>query len=335
LTIFCAALAVSAGTLFAFVAAPRATSNMAPDVTPATYPVSLATFEDPQTVPLQAVMSAPAEVSSGTSGRVTAVQCSSGNVVNSGDPIMAVDAQPVIALATEVPIFRNITPSTSGNDVGALAKGLLELGYEIGGDVSAGFELTEAIAAFQRDHGLEPADGSLRSDSVAWIPRARTVPSECLVRVGQWYTPSMPIANVPGALQSLQLEMTPERPIAPGARVLRVLGVVVHSDETGAVTDASEIESVAESPLFPDALARSESSPLVAQSTLRDPLEVASLPPAAIFGVNGQAACVESEGGTHRVTIVSAAMGASLVSFGAEDPPSSVFLGNAVTASRC
>ncbi|WP_051247117.1 peptidoglycan-binding domain-containing protein [Nocardioides halotolerans] len=109
-----------------------------------------------------------------------------GGVVENGEPVYRLDADPVLRLDGKVPAWRDLDPGvSSGRDVLQLERALTALGYtrdldlEVDGDWT--WVTTIAVERWQRDHGLDD-DGEL--------PLGRVVFTDGDVRVA-----TMPVAD--------------------------------------------------------------------------------------------------------------------------------------------
>ncbi|MCT2085175.1 peptidoglycan-binding protein [Microbacterium enclense] len=292
-------------------------------------------FADPRTLPLELDMAPSIELSSSASGRVTALACSESRALRSGDIAMRIDGQPVAALASEQPFYRDITWGVEGADVDALRAALGDLGYEVATSGRYSGELHDAVAVFQRDRGIAPADGSLLLSSILWIPNAQTVPSKCSLSLGQAYNGGDLFATVPGDLRSLRVVQNVDNVMVPGQRRVTVLGVEASLSEAGVIDDPQQVRDIQSAPTFAATLAAIDSTPLTARSALATPVQVVSLPPAALFDVTGSTACVEGLAGAMPVQIVGTGMGATLVQFPGGSAPSEVVLGSSLAGTGC
>lgn len=266
---------------------------------------------------------------------MTALACSKGRALTSGDIAMRIDGQPVAALASEQPFYRDITWGAEGADVDALRAGLRDLGYSVSASGRYGADLHDTVAAFQRDRGIAPADGSLLLSPILWIPNTQTVPSECSLSIGQAYAGGDLFATVPGDLRSLRVVQNVDNVMVPGPRRATVLGVQASLSEAGVIDDPAQVSAIQSAPTFAATLAAIDSTPLTAQSVLATPVQVVSLPPAALFDVSGSAACVEGSAGAVPVQIVGTGMGATLVQFPDGSAPSEVVLDSSLAGTGC
>lgn len=91
---------------------------------------------------------------------VTQLLLATGDVVQDGDRAVEVSGRPVFVLQGEVPVYRTLRPTMSGNDVEQLQDALRRLGY-VPDDNGVFGELTKsAVVAFYADAGYEPIAAS-------------------------------------------------------------------------------------------------------------------------------------------------------------------------------
>jgi hypothetical protein len=118
-------------------------------------------------------------------GTLTALPAE-GEIIEPGDVIAEVDGQPIIALQGPIPLWRPLGPSVDdGEDVLQLEYILATLGYAEEHDVTVDDDwtaaTTEALEAFQEDHGQEDdgvidlgevvfVDGPVRVDGIDAVP---------------------------------------------------------------------------------------------------------------------------------------------------------------------
>ena len=116
--------------------------------------------------------SPPASVRSAVSGLVTSVQIKVGDQIGNGTPLFSVNGASVIAFTEPMPLYRDLTSGSKGQDVRDVTLFLADLGfipntYDSKG--TFGRVLTDAVSAFERKNGIVP-DGIFHASSVAWIP---------------------------------------------------------------------------------------------------------------------------------------------------------------------
>src|ERR1700704_2380964 len=107
---------------------PRSLQN-AP--TPQDIPISAHAFNDERPVEITVSRSISSPVTSPASGLVTSYDCTVGAEVASGSSFFAVDGAPVLALATDVPLWRDLAIGDTGPDVRSLQVELNRLGYSV------------------------------------------------------------------------------------------------------------------------------------------------------------------------------------------------------------
>lgn len=104
---------------------------------------------------------------------VTRVPKESGQQLEEGDVVVEVSGRPVIALAGELPVFRNLTPGLTGPDVQQLEAALVRLGFDPGTVDNDYTESTEkAVEAMYRQAGY--AADLPTPDTTATLDAARS-----------------------------------------------------------------------------------------------------------------------------------------------------------------
>lgn len=107
--------------------------------------------------------------------------------VAEGDVLAEVSGRPVLALAGELPAYRDLRPGVSGDDVAQLQQGLARLGYDPGeADGRFGPATEEAVAAWYRDAGFDPPEPSPEEqDRLEQAEDARDAAAEALADAEQ------------------------------------------------------------------------------------------------------------------------------------------------------
>jgi peptidoglycan hydrolase-like protein with peptidoglycan-binding domain len=141
----------------------------------------------------------PLDLPAGLTGTVTWLP-TVGTVVENGEPLYRLDADPVLRLDGKVPAWRDLGPDvTNGRDVLQLERALTALGYtddldmEVDGDWT--WVTTLAVERWQRDHGLDDdgelplgrvvfTDGDVRVASVAVEDGTPVQPGTVVLQVG-------------------------------------------------------------------------------------------------------------------------------------------------------
>ncbi|ARC56378.1 hypothetical protein AS850_04720 [Frondihabitans sp. 762G35] len=276
-------------------------------------PTSTRTFDDARSVEVVVERGPDRHVTSRKGGWVTASGCAPGAVLTSGTRIASVDGMPLLGLATSEPLWRDLAAGDSGDDVRSLQSELSRLGYPVRADGVVGPETIQAFAAVWQT--IEPR-GLIRttvaSESIAWLPTSTVTASTCDAPIGARVEPGDALATLPPAATRATLGAMPDD-LAAGERQLVVGDLRIDVDEGGVVSDES---SLAELATIADGSLGTEGVPpatIAARLVLTHPARVVVVPPSSLYGVEGTRACVSSEGGAIRVTIVASELGQTLV----------------------
>lgn len=125
------------------------------------------------------------------------------------------------------------------------------------------------------------------------------------------------LADLTVDLTSLTLTHVPEGALV-GARTLTVEGVTVELDGENAVTDPAALDVLSQVAAL-RAATEQEGVAVTGTWSLRDPLEVAVIPPHAL-AVQQSGACVVTSDEVRAVTVVGSELGQSFVTFDGEVP---------------
>ncbi|MFJ1512928.1 hypothetical protein [Cellulosimicrobium funkei] len=284
----------------------------------ATAPVSSQVFDDVRRVKVTPQVAQESPLSLADSGRVTASSCVPGGVIESGSSPATIDDRPVLALATSVPLWRDLAPGAKGDDVHALQAELARIGFPVRADAEYGNATKTAVTRLFRDAGVAKPSGDLPAASVLWLPASSVAVKECEAPLGA-VAGDEPFVTVAGALSSLRLADSATDG-APGARVVRYGELTAPVGEGGVVTDPTFLEEVQRGPELA-AWQRSEGSePMTLEYVLAEPLDVAVVPPGALFALSGTSGCVVGDGVARPVTVVSSSLGQTLVTFDGAAP---------------
>lgn len=301
---------VTAGMALAPQSEPQSVRSATP---PAAVPVSRQAFDDSRRVTVDPVVAEEGTLSVADQGKVTRSVCAPGAVIESGSTPVTVDDRPVLALATSIPLWRDLTLTTRGDDVKALQTELARLGHAVTADGTYGASTKAAVTRLFKAAGVAKPTGDLAVASVLWLPAPSVTVKACETPVGV-ATSEEAFATTAGTLVSLGLSDTLPN-VTPGDRVLRLGEVSAPVDEGGVVTDPAFLEAVRGSVEFAGWQRAEGSEPLTLQYVLAAPLEVSVVPPGALFALDGPTGCVRADGAAHPVTVVASSLGQSLVTF--------------------
>ncbi len=220
-------------------------------------------------------------------GRVTRLACTAGSVLMAGSSPLSVDGEPVVALATSEPLFRDLKVGDSGADVRGVQKELARLGYDVsvtGRYDAATGAAVKALLSAARTAG---ASTSLPVASVLWLPSARVVVASCDVQAGDWVSSGTQVAKLTGALGSLTLADSPGQ-----GWVARYGDHAAPVGKDGTVTDAKFLAAVEAGPELAVLQANPDSGSLQLQVALAKARQVLVVPSSAVVAVSAEAGCV-------------------------------------------
>ncbi|MGK9147498.1 hypothetical protein KXS11_07730 [Plantibacter flavus] len=283
-------------------------------------PVGTDVYDDARSVQISVDTPTDVPLTAPISGRVTSFTCRVGATLSSGETALSIDGTPALALATEVPLWRDVLLDTTGDDVRALQTEFTRLGYPLETDGVAGRGTLAAARSLFAGIGLSIGADRVPSDAIVFLPSAIATIEHCDVPIGSEVQRGESLATfkAPSAVTSpVQLPSD----LTPGAREI-VLGSVrlpvgqdgsmvvpedvveeMHTDTPGEVTGPRRVD---------------------AQLVLTEPIPVSVVPPSALFSVDGTTGCVVSDGRGFAVDILGSRLGETIVLFHSEAPPAQV-----------
>ncbi|MGH1524518.1 peptidoglycan-binding domain-containing protein [Leifsonia sp. L25] len=304
-------------------------------------PVSYQDFSDRRAVTLRVESQPESRLESATGGRITSFACAPGATVESGTALVGIDGRPLVALATAVPLWRELALGDRGDDVTALQKELVRLGYVVTADGTVGRRtLAATITLFERAGDAAPDPERVEAARIVWIPAASVAFGECRASVGESHAAGDVLATTSGAITRVSV-IEPIADLADSERRLTVDSVAVAVDETGSVDDASALAALAATPSFlrddsakatgrgGDAAEAENPGAIRGTLELATPVRVGVVPPSAVYAIKGSAGCVAAGDTALRVTIVGSQLGQTFVLFDAEQRPDTVLISDA------
>lgn len=259
-------------------------------------------------------VSAPQELKTRSVGTVTANNCVAGAPLQSHTSLYSVDGIPVIALSLETPLWRDLVLETRGDDVKALQRELIRIGYQITETGWVDWQTTVAIKQMQTHFGIT-ASGELPLTMVQWIPAGEPLISECKLQLGSVLADNDAVVEIGEALTGVTLAATAANGVAPdGQERIAVVGEVSVPYQSGVtITDPAYLAAVQQTNKFRVWLEEKGATEVELSTQLATPITGYALPPSAI-AVSGETACVyTSETETVTVTVVGSELGTSLV----------------------
>lgn len=131
-----------------------------------------------------------------------------GDVIKLGQPLYAVDGDPVILLYGELPAYRELKEGDEGPDVEQLERNLEELGYDgFTVDDEYTWRTAEAVEEWQDDLGLEET-GKVALGRVVFLPESRRIDS-LVVELGAAATPGQPILSHTSTAKAVTVQLEP------------------------------------------------------------------------------------------------------------------------------
>lgn len=313
------AMVVAAGAAAAVVIAvpvepPAALRSATPATTAA---VTERTDADERQVQLALDTGAPRAVVTSRPGTVTASSCSAGGVLRSGDVVARIDGESVIALASDMPLWRDLTLDDRGDDVRGLQRALTRLGVDLDADGVVGRATLRAARQFLVDRGVPRRglpDGSVPRDTLTWLPADEAAVQSCVAVVGAPVGAEGTLAQLPAELRGARIDVLPRQPAA-GARALQIGSTAAPIDDRGVVSSPEALAAISALPEYASTVASADGVPTLAATwALRQPRTVQVVPPTALFGIDSGRACVQpTSGAPVEVEVLGSELGQSFV----------------------
>jgi peptidoglycan hydrolase-like protein with peptidoglycan-binding domain len=296
-------------------------------------PVGREELTDERTVKISLKRSSAPPLVVGFGGRVTATSCKAGNALRSGQAVARINNTPLIALATSAPLYRDLSQGDKGDDIKALQRELIRLGYDVKANGTYDSQTSAAVKKLQKAAGVDSPDGKIAFGEILWLPAPSVVPDSCELVQGAYVSSGQTYAKAPAQLTAIVVDSIPPSTVA-GERVMSVMGVTGPLNKDGSATDAKFLRKVAGTQEYRLVEASDKAPDLTAVIALKAPLQTLKVPPGALFGVDGDGGCVQSGAKAYPVKIVGSRLGATLVT-PKGDAPADVNLGSSITLSSC
>lgn len=282
-----------------------------------TVPTSTVYLEDERQVATTPVVDPRVPLTSDASGRVTRWECREGGVISSGTAPLVVDDRPVVALASDVPLWRELALGADGEDVRAIQAELERLGFA--GPPSGTYDeaTVSAVDTLLRSVGTSPEPGVAWTESVLWLPGPEVTVESCDVALGERVESGDRIATTAGLPTHLVLALPDARDLVAGARSVSYAGVTAEAGAPDAggmviVDDPAVLEAVRGGTDLASWQDEAELS-VTLRYVLQTPVETVAVPPAALFALDGVSGCVRSGGDDRRVTVLASRLGQTMV----------------------
>lgn len=311
--VLAAAAGLGAGLVLAPVPVPDA---VAPVVDAQVVTVTARDFDDLRSVEVSPVLEKSRDYTSQAAGVVRASSCKPGEMVASGQRVLTVDDRSVIALHLSTPPWRSLSRGMHGDDVKALQRELVRLGYQVATDGRYAAQTEREVEALWKKAGTTSRLKSLPLDQLVWLPGTSAVPASCPLAVGDRLTAGGKVFTTGGRLTGLRL--TVPTTAQQGERVAELGKVQAPVSGKDVVDDAAFLTAFAATrdyQAWAEAKAsdKTASQPLTVQTRLAMKISVVPIPPAALYAVNGTTACLVDGGKPIQVRVVASELGQTYV----------------------
>ena len=269
-------------------------------------------FRDPRGAPVT-VSSAPGQsLRAPTGGLVTSFPCSAGAVLASGSALFSVDGTVVVGLATSLPLWRSLEVDDEGADVAAVQAELVRLGKALVVDGLWGRVDAAALADVMAAAGGALPSTSLDLSRIAWLPAPTVETGACLVAPGDRVAPGDALADFPSAPATAQVADAPADALG-GDRVISVGGGEYPVPPGGLIVDPAALAAIVASLEYRQATAESPGAPVTLDYLLATALRASSVPPSAVYDLDGASGRVCDASGSVPVEVVASRLGQTLV----------------------
>lgn len=274
---------------------------------------SVQDYSGAQQVNVVPTISADKELLGNASGIVT--ENWTGDEIRSGTRVYQVNDRAVVALHTATPLYRDLRTGDKGEDVRSLNDELGRLGYDsVPGSNVFNWNTSNGWRQLMIDAGNAGVEELSLADTM-WIPADVVDVRDWKAQQGATVSAATAIGTVPGALTKLTIRGG--RP-SDQERSITVCGVT-SALPAGSVeiTDAETLRQIAQTEAYASKTPEERAAGIDAQVTFANTIQVLRVPAAAVFDVDGTAACIavrnSDDVSAMPVQIISSELGASLV----------------------
>ncbi|MCM3658306.1 peptidoglycan-binding protein [Agromyces mediolanus] len=274
-------------------------------------------FLDERTVTVQVDHGPEQAVLSPVAGLVTRVECTRGALLESGTVPVAIDGVPLLAIATAVPLWRDLEIGARGADVLALQEELVRLGHPVVADGELGPASLAAVASMRaagsegRSAEFGSDGGAIRIAELLWLPGAAAPIAACEITLGSSVEARTPLIRLPADGSSASILDTPDDLVA-GDRVL-VIGETTVPVAGPRIEDPAAIEALIALDRGRTERAEGEPGRVPATLALSEAVTVGVIPPGALYHRGADRACVVSAGQPERVRPVASQLGETFI----------------------
>ncbi|GGM51103.1 peptidoglycan-binding domain-containing protein [Dactylosporangium sucinum] len=249
------------------------------------------------------------------SGTLTSLDCKPGDTVRNGSFPVAVDGVRLLALSTDVPLWRDLDTGTTGADVTAVQQTLKSLGTNV--KVTGRFDeqTRRGLRTLYGKAGRTWEGSTLRRDAVVWLPPNPAAVASCEAELGQQLSAGDPILKLRSTVLAFAFKAVPKDLVA-GPRILAIGDVRVPIIGYQPISGPREVAALGATEAFRAWLDAEGKIPLPASLVLAEPILALPVPAAAVAVSATGAACLQrTQGGPLAITVVGSSMGRSLVTW--------------------
>ncbi|MGJ4845671.1 peptidoglycan-binding domain-containing protein [Leifsonia sp. Le1] len=338
------AATLSVGLSIGVAIAPASTpADIARATGTGTVPVSSQQFPDGRQLSLAVAPGAQRTLAFPREGRVTAMTCVAGGELASGSSAVSVNDEALILLATGQPLWRDLSVGDKGPDVSALQAELARLGHDIVVDGTLGRGSLSAVRVLAKGLGHQSAEWqTVPADLFVWLPAPAVTAVSCDAQVGDQVTVGDPLATLTRAVASASVQGIPAEAV-PGERVIAVDDATIPVDANGAVVAEESLRILADTPSYRSALGGGQGQAhgqgqqdaggqdgavtVSVEFRLAEPVATLVVPPAALYAIERDDACILSGGTPHAVRLIGSQLGKTFVQLAAPATVTRVDLG--------
>ena len=276
-------------------------------------PVTSTKYLDVRSVTLAFETQSQGEIVTPVGGFITRTSCAVGGEAQSGESGIAINGRSLVYLASGAPLWRDLGPDSVGTDVRGLQTELNRLGYSLDADGEFGPLTLRAARDLAERNGVDSSDWSvIPREAFVWIPAPATAITSCPTVLGASVAPDDALFVAPPVIASARVAALPDT-LAPGPRVIVAGEVRVAVDDQGAIADPAALHELGRSSEFAAWVAADDGTDFIVDLELASPVTVTTVPPAAVFGLDGSTGCISSAGHTVVVEVVGSGLGQSYV----------------------
>ncbi|MDR0488569.1 MAG: hypothetical protein LBG99_04075 [Propionibacteriaceae bacterium] len=305
------AAAIALGLLLGMAVAPLRVPEVLQSPTPVTAaPVVSEEFFDPHTVSLMITTLPGPPITVAKTGLLTSSTCIPGMTLKSGQSFVSIDGQPLLALSTIQPLWRELVLSSTGSDVNDFIKAINALGAGVS-DQSITRDVVRAYENLLKSIGGNPGKlFSIDPSFLIWLPAQEVTISSCDLSVGKEVTANTTVAMLPPVVVSASVRELPKE-MMPGDRQLIMDGAVLLTDELGRVTESESLARIASTSTYRRAL--NGDGDVTTTWSLVNSVEAWVIPPSAVTVNSTGQSCIVADGKPVSVSIVGSQLGRSYV----------------------